>query len=185
MRELIWWSPAPPTFHGWLFPKLTFCHMHWNESWWLGFFLISCSHCILERWYLHLWKTLSLVTNVSKVGDCTNILVVSALYRWWSSIMIHFLDVSFSLSHTELWGSIFEIESGDMYWVSWSLGHMPWLNILHYRILTLEWSGVRRQLIIDHMRVWSIIPLWLNHLWFYRSVHQVLVAKAVVRDLSR
>jgi hypothetical protein len=100
--------------------------------------------------------------------------------------MIHFLDVSFSLSHTELWRiSIFKIESGDMDWVAWSLGHMPWLNIFHYRILTLEWSGVRRQLIIDHMRVWSIIPLWLNHLWFYWSVHQVLVAKAVVRDLSR
>ena len=85
--------------------------------------------------------------------------------------MIHFLDVSFSLSHTELWGSIFEIESGDMNWVAWSLGHMPWLYIFHYGILTLEWSGVRRQLFIDHMGVWSIIPLRLNHLWLYRSMH--------------
>jgi hypothetical protein len=61
---------------------------------------------------------------------------------------------------------------------------MPWLNIFHYRILTLEWSGVRRQLLIDHVWVWSIVPLWLNHMWLYRSVRQVFVAKAIVRDLS-
>lgn len=69
--------------------------------------------------------------------------------------------------------------------ITWSL--RPWFYIFHNGFLSLEWSGITRQLLIHHVGVWSVVPLTLvlHHMRLHRGLSKMPVSKAIVRDLPR
>ena len=129
--------------------------------------------------------TISPIAYGSTVRDGARGLIMVVIRCGRSSVMIHFIYISMVVSHSELWGGILEIERRDMYGISWCLRHVSWLDILHYRLLSLERSSIIRQLISNHVWVWSIVSLWLYHVRLDWSLHQMLIAKTIVRNLSR
>lgn len=168
VRELIRWSMKTPTFHCWLL-EVVFHYLGWDVGWWLRLIPLGGSHSVLERRYLHVRDTFSSITVVSEVWNCTDLSIVIILHSNWGSIMIHFLEASFILYHAELWRDTLEVERGHMDRITWGL--RPRLNVLHYRLLSLEWGGITRQLLIDHVRVWSVEALLvLHHLGLYWRV---------------